>query len=176
MVSGKIAIKSMIVGSFLLCCTAWAQTQASQPPSKESVQKLVGLLHVEKVLEAVHAQTEASMKAALQQALQGQLSPEEQHAVDRFRIRSTAITNEWLTMEHFMPMYIQIYEENLSQQEVDGLIAFYSSPTGKAFVEKLPAISQAILAKTSVMMAPMMEKLREAGDDMKTELEALQLR
>lgn len=40
------------------------------------------------------------------------------------------------------PIQIPIYRETFEQAEIDGLIAFYGSPVGQAFVNKMPTVSQ----------------------------------
>jgi uncharacterized protein len=58
------------------------------------------------------------------------------------------------------PLYVQVYQETFTQEEIDGLIAFYESPTGIAFVEKMPVVMQKSMSMMQSRMAPMMEKVR----------------
>jgi len=60
------------------------------------------------------------------------------------------------------PLYIQIYQETFTQEEIDGLIAFYKSPAGVAFVDKMPVVMQRSMSIMQSRIAPMMEKMKAA--------------
>jgi len=42
--------------------------------------------------------------------------------------------------DDLVDMVVPVYEKHLTEEDVDGLIAFFSSPTGRRFVEKQPLI------------------------------------
>ena len=69
---------------------------------------------------------------------------------------------EEMTWDKLRPLYVQIYQESFTQEEIDGLIAFYESPAGVAFVEKMPFVMQKSMSIMQSRMAPMMEKMKAA--------------
>ena len=60
------------------------------------------------------------------------------------------------------PMFVQIYQESYTQEEVDGLVAFYQSPIGVAYIEKMPIVMQKSMTLVQTRMGPMMEKMQAA--------------
>ena len=44
-----------------------------------------------------------------------------------------------MTWDKLRPLYVRIYQESFTQEEIDGLIVFYESPAGIAFVERWPS-------------------------------------
>jgi len=54
------------------------------------------------------------------------------------------------------PVLVEIYSNSLSQEDIDGISAFYRSPAGKSYVNKLPVIMQqstnALQKVTTAMM------------------------
>jgi hypothetical protein len=62
------------------------------------------------------------------------------------------------------PLYIQIYQESFTQEEIDGLIAFYKSPLGIAFVEKMPLVMQKSMTIMQSRTGPLMEKMKAVID------------
>ena len=58
------------------------------------------------------------------------------------------------------PVYIQIYQESFTQEEIDGMIAFYQSPAGAAFVRKMPVVMEKSMRIMQVRIAPMMERMK----------------
>jgi hypothetical protein len=79
-----------------------------------------------------------------------------------------------LTWEKLRPLYVQIYQESFTQEEIDGPIAFYESPAGVAFVEKLPFVMQKSMSIMQSRMAPMMEKMKAAMKEAIAEPKAAQ--
>jgi hypothetical protein len=158
----------------LLALLALSAAAFAAQPTPESIDRLLALSGGEKTLEAIKPQMRAMMKASVDKALAGRAaSAEEQQIIDRFVAKASAATADELTMEKFRPMYRDIYRNNFSQEEIDGLIAFYQSPVGQSFVAKMPAVAQQVLADMSKRMAPMIEKIQQAGKEMAEEMEAL---
>ena len=58
------------------------------------------------------------------------------------------IVKEEFSWKKMMPDYIRIYRETFTEEELQSLIAFYESPTGKMFIRKMPLI----MDKTSDIM------------------------
>lgn len=75
-------------------------------------------------------------------------TPEQTAFVDSFLMKYKKIIRDELSWEKMMPSYIRIYRETFTEKELNDLIAFYESPTGKMFVKKTPVI----LEKTSSVM------------------------
>lgn len=47
-----------------------------------------------------------------------------------------------IAVDELMNLIAPIYDEHLTEKEIDDLIAFYSSPSGRSYVQKQPAIMQ----------------------------------
>jgi hypothetical protein len=75
----------------------------------------------------------------------------------------------WATLR---PMYVQIYRDTFTQKEVDGLIAFYKSPTGVAFVDKMPVVMQKSQALMQTRIGPLAESVRAAMQEAVAEVKA----
>jgi len=65
----------------------------------------------------------------------------------------------WAT---FKPVYVKAYQETFEQEEVDGMLAFYQSPAGQAFVRKMPAAFQ---KSTGVAAQRMQARLRQVLEE-----------
>lgn len=164
-------MKRLLTFATAMLFTLGAQAAA---PTTESVEKLLAVTHVEKLLDAIRPQIQATSKAMMDQALKGQaISADEQKIIDDFRAKADAINNSELTMEKLKPMYIRVYSANLTQEDVDGLIAFYESPTGQVYVNKMPQITQSIMRELPQLMASVSQKMQQAAKEMQDQLAAL---
>jgi hypothetical protein len=164
-------MKKILTLIFAFCVSTAAH---AAPPTPESIEKLLKVTQAENMLNAMWPQIDNMMKAAMTQATEGKpVSPEEQKILDGFRAKAVSITQSELTMDKMKSMYIDVYSRNLSQEDVNGLISFYESATGKAFVEKMPLIMQSVMAEMPKRLTPMMQGMQKAAEEMKKELEDL---
>jgi hypothetical protein len=143
-------------------------------PTEESINKLLTVTQADKIMDAVRPQINNMMKNVEQQAAQGQTpSPADQKVIDKFHAKATSIMSSNLTMAKLKPMYIRVYSDSFTQEEINSLIAFYESPTGKMFTAKMPAVMQSLMAEMPKAMAPMMQEMQAAAKEMSEEMAAL---
>src|SRR5205823_10830451 len=90
------------------------------------------------------------------------LSDEQRRYLEAAPRQFVTIMREELSWESLKPMYIEIYRDSFTQEEIDGLIAFYQSPVGMAFVNKMPIVMQKSMTSMRTRMQPMMEKMQAA--------------
>src|ERR1700723_84566 len=118
----------------LLAALMFSISIQAAPPSDESINQLLKLAKSEKMIDSVFAQMDGMMKANMKQLTMGkQLSADEQAIMDRQQTRMIGIIKDELSWDKMKDMFVQTYRQTFSQEEIDGLIAFYKSPTGQAF-------------------------------------------
>ena len=111
------------------------------------------------------------MKNAMQQALQGQtVTPKQQKIIDDMQTKTVAVLKEELNWESLEPLYIQIYSESFSQEEIDGMLAFYETPAGQALIKKMPVVMQKSMVEMQKRMGTLMQKLQKIQQDALGEL------
>ena len=143
------------------------------PPTLESIERLMAVSQADKTADAVRSQVRASMKMMTDQMLQGQpVTTAEQRAVDNFTAKVSGMMSEELSPDRLRPIYVVMYRENFTQEEVDGLIAFYQSPVGQSLLTKMPRAMQGVNAEMNRRMGPLMERMKQAAQDMRRELDA----
>ncbi len=132
-------------------------------PTTETVEKLLVVTKSQVLVEQMYGYFEGAMRAGMQQALGGQRLTDKQQAVlDRAPAEFAAVLRQELSWDKIRPIQVGIYRETFTQDEINGLIAFYESPVGKAFVDKMPAVMQRSNQLMQVLAAPMAEKMRAA--------------
>lgn len=135
---------------------------ATQPTSS-SIDLLLSVTKTEKMLDSMYFLVEKSMNQYLAESLKDKkLSPTQKRLIDAAPSKFTQVMREEMSWEMMRPLYIQIYQESFTQEEIDGLIAFYKSPAGSAFVEKMPVVMQKSMSVMQSRMGPMMEKMQAA--------------
>jgi hypothetical protein len=142
----------------VLACAALLAAPAvwAAPPSDESLRTLFRVMNASSMLDAAYAQLEPAMRQGMNQAAAGKpLHDEQRKVLDLAPQRLSALMRAELSWEKLEPIQMQIYRESFEQFEIDGLIAFYSSPAGQAFVNKMPVVMQ----KSMTLMQGTMQQL-----------------
>lgn len=167
----EIAMRKFLAPLALACASL---SVYAAPPSQQSIEKLLSLTQAEKMVDSMKAQLDTPIKLTMKNAMRGRTpKPEEQKVLDNFSAKASKIIGNNLTMERFKPLYLKLYAQVFSQEEVDAMNAFYQSPAGKAMVEKMPQLTQNLMAATPELLVSMNDQIRAAAQEMSTELEAL---
>ena len=125
------------------------------------------------MVDAMFAQMDAFMKQTMQQVAQGQqLSPKIQKDIEKRHNETMAAVKELLDWNKLEPMYVRVYQKSFTQQEVDGMIAFYRTPTGQAVLNKMPVVLQNTMAEVQQMMQPMVQRMQRMQQEVVAEIQA----
>ncbi len=167
----KMIQRPCVVMALLVACAAYAN---DAPPSDASILELGTLSHSQELFNGVKAQTDAMMAASLKEASQGQaITPERQEILDRMRTKMMAAFDEFYNADALQRMLVRVYQATYTQDEVDGLIAFYKTPAGQALVNKGPLLMQNMMDEMRALMRPMMQRINQIKNDSEQELKAL---
>jgi hypothetical protein len=122
-------------------------------------------------MDSVLAQMEGAMKASLQRLTKGRpLSADEQATLDKQQAKMSAILKEELSWDKVKDQYVRAYREMFSQEEIDGLIAFYQTPVGQSLMNKQPELTNRTMAILQQRMAPVMQRIQKMSEEAALEL------
>ena len=76
------------------------------------------------------------------------------------RTQMLAILKDTLNWDKFEPMAVKAYRDNLTQADVDAMVKFYRSPAGRAVIEKVPKITQTMMAEMQDSLQQMVPKVQ----------------
>ncbi len=68
----------------------------------------------------------------------------------------------WKKLE---PVMVRVYQQSLSQSEVDAMTAFYRTPAGQAVMKKMPLIMQNSMHEMQGVMQEMMPRIQAVAKD-----------
>lgn len=145
----------LLVGS--LSGTAFAAA-----PSVASIEKLLTVTQSEKIVDQVFENLDGFMKGVVDQSVkQNGMDEQGRLIMDNFMVRMVKVMKQELSWENTKPIYVQVYGENFTQKEIDDLLIFYATPTGKALIEKMPAVMNKSMELTQARIAPMMQRIQQ---------------
>jgi hypothetical protein len=156
-------MKNTAFAVILLCSVIAAR---AVPPSDESILKMMNALQLQTTLDQLVAQLDAGMKSGLQQWTQGkELTPLQTAQIGQLEAKMSATIKEELAFAKVKDVYLQSLRESFTQDEVNGINAFYSSPAGKAMIEKLPVATRKTQDLLQARMGPMIMKIKTMQQD-----------
>ncbi len=129
--------KLSFLGIVAVAC--FAQAIDAQKASK--IEDVMRLSKMDTMVAASLDLIAKQMKSGLlQQTLGVQMNDSDKKMFDGFQDRLTAIMSATMSWEKVKPIYTKVYAQEFTDSELDGMIAFYSSDTGRAVINKTPAV------------------------------------
>lgn len=111
------------------------------PATKERIEKLFAVMDIRQQTLAMMGSMQQQMQAMTMETIRTRY-PEITPAQT---VRLNRISEETLkdfSVDGMLDDMIPIYQKHLTQADVDAMIVFYSSPTGKKLMQQLPQITQ----------------------------------
>jgi uncharacterized protein len=156
----------------LAVCLAFAlsglaqQSPADAPASKEDVQKYLEVMHSREMMTKMID----AMSKPMHQMMHEQYLKDKDKLPADFEERMNKVMDDYmknLPFEEMLQAMIPAYQKHLTKRDIDGLVAFYSSPTGQKLIQELPAIT----AEAMQSMMPLMRKQMEVmGERMQEQI------
>lgn len=133
------------------------------PPSEASIDELLAVTRVQRLLDSMFVNMEQVMRQSMARAVGSQpVTPEQQRVLDAAPAKFMEVMRDEMSWSRMRSLYVEVYRDTFTQEEVDGLLAFYRTPTGIAFVEKMPAVMQKSMTLMQARLGPLTEKMRAA--------------
>lgn len=158
----------MKVGAKLIAVVAAAVftagiARADDASKREKLHEMFHLSHIDQLLNQMLDQQRTQLPKLMQRMMpNGTVSPEQQKDLDAFLLKLDGIVRQEASWEKMEPQFTDIYASVYSEQEVDGLIAFYKSPVGQEMVAKQPEIVAKSQTVTQAMFAAVQPQIMQA--------------
>jgi hypothetical protein len=168
-------MKNKMLCLTLLCGLGLVSLRAA-PPSDQSIEQLLRVMQVDKLLDQMVTQMDSGMRSGMEKGLQQSLNgktptPAQQAQISEFEKKLSAVMKDELSYPKMKDVYLQVYRETFTQDEVNGIMAFYSSPAGQAMVQKTPVAMQKASALMQGRIGPMTQKLQAMMEQFQKDVE-----
>ena len=127
----------------MMSASVWAQTTVSiapDAPSKEDVRKLFDIMSSKEQVRQMMDQMFQQMRTMNREQMKKRrpdVSEEEMARLDR---QSEDLIKNF-PLDDMLNDMIPVYQKHFTKADIDGLTAFYSSPTGQKFLHEIPAVT-----------------------------------
>jgi uncharacterized protein len=142
-------------------------------PTEASVRKVFAVTHVDSMLNSYTAQLATSMHTGVEHVMADQpLNDAQQKIIDSMTDKMVVLMREQLDWASIEPKMVQLYRDTFTQHEIDSMLAWYDSPTGRSVIAKQPVVMQQMTDYAQLHVKDMVPKLLKLQKDTIAQLRA----
>ncbi|WP_269792474.1 DUF2059 domain-containing protein [Stenotrophomonas sp. Iso1] len=135
---------------------------AASPPSDSDVNRLLAASRAQSMLDAMLPQMEAMQAQQFAQLAGDQsLTAEQKQQLQRIQQRTSQTLREALSWSQLRPMYVDIYKQSFTKEDVLAMAEFYESPAGQSLLDKTPALMQNLMVAIQQKVNPLLTSLQK---------------
>jgi len=151
------------------CCSA----RADDASKRAKAEQLFMLLHMDRMMD----QLMVGVKNQVQQIVQSMptaddATPEQKKQIVDFQQRVLGLVNDKLGWKALEPDFISLYASTYTEEELDGILAFYRSPIGQTMIEKTPELTAKSTEITQQKMREVQPQLNAMVQDFMRQMAA----
>jgi uncharacterized protein len=148
--------------AFFLCFPALALADEASKLAK--AEEMLQLLQADQSIRQVLEQMRAMIATQMSQM---QITPEARPAIEEMQQKMMAMIADRMSWDKFKRAVLKIYVETYSDEDMDGIIAFYKTPAGRSLIEKMPLVMQKSMALGQQMMGDLMPEIQRMTEEMR---------
>ena len=137
--------------------------RADDTTKRAKVEEMLNLLHIDRTMDQLMTMMQQEQSAAINAQLTGRGASANQKArVDAFQKQLFTYIESEIGWKAMQTEYTDIYAQTFTEDEIDGMLAFYKSPAGIAMIAKTPELmtkSTTMVAKKMLTLKPEIQKM-----------------
>ncbi len=142
----------------LLLAVALIPATAQQLSKQQKIERIVDLTNSDALIELVVGQVR-NMLEQIQANPSAQQKGKRQDALDKI----AKLAKERL--QKVRPDMVKAYNETFTDEEIDAMLAWYSSPAGRSVTQKLPSVSARISGIAQAEMSALNDEINRIAED-----------
>jgi uncharacterized protein len=151
-----------------LCIAATAQTTVSisndPAASREDILKLFQVMQIREQMVQVMKQASLQTRAMVHEQLRKENPNITDEQLAKIDARSDQLINT-VPIGDMLDDMVPVYQKHLTKADVDAMVSFYSSPTGKKILHEMPAMTaEGMRAMQPRLLKIMDETMKKAQD------------
>ena len=160
-------MKKLFTLTFSLCLAF--SVSASEKASTASVEKLLELTETSTMMDATYDQITSMFEGMSKQM---GISEKERPAFNGYMKKVSTLLKQEMGWDKLKEPMVEIYINRFTEEEIQGLIAFYQSDIGQTFVKKMPLVMQDSTAMSQQLLQDFMPKIKALAAEMQKDIAA----
>ena len=137
---------------------------ADETSRRAKATEMVNLLHTEHGVQQISENFMKQLSIAGEKLIGPSATPESKAQLADLEKKFSQLIDEQVGWKVMEPALTDIYAQTFSEEDLNGIIAFYKSPAGSALIEKMPKVNAAatqLLQSKMSAMQPQMKQMYE---------------
>jgi len=130
---------------------------ADEASKKAKIEEILQITKADQMVKQMIDQVRSMQLAQI-----AKMDPAEQPKAEEAQNRMSQLLTERLSWDRLKPRFSKLYEDTFTEEELDGTLAFYKSPAGRALLEKMPALMARSMAVAQEIMADVQPEIESA--------------
>lgn len=151
----------------MILLMAPALVNADDKDQRRQVERLLEVMKVEQAIDSMYSQID-QMFVGMAKELGVKQS--EQPIFDRYMQKVAAAMKEEMTWQKMKEPMIDVYMKHYSKAEINDMLAFYSSDSGRSIIAKMPSVMQDSMQISQAMFREFMPRLKQLSTELREEL------
>ena len=133
-----------------------------------NVEELLVLMNVDSIIDNIYSQMNQIMQNMAQEL---KVKPSEKELFDKFTAKMVSIMKSEMNWEKMKEPMTDLYLKHYSDKEIQDMLAFYKSETGRSMIKKMPAVMKDSMSISQNMMKDFIPKMQALSEELKHEIE-----
>ncbi|HEV2687663.1 MAG TPA: DUF2059 domain-containing protein [Bryobacteraceae bacterium] len=147
-----------------LLALVWpALVYADEASKAAKIEEMLALTHADRIVGQMTAQMQPMIAAQIQKM---DLPNDARPAVEEMQKKMIEWMSSKLSWEKMKPIYVKIYAETLTEEEIASAVEYYKTPAGQAILNKMPILIQKSMSVMQEMMGDMIPELTKISEDL----------
>jgi hypothetical protein len=160
--------------ALLLSLSISTLAHADDASKRAKAEELIQVTKLSQVMDQVTNQMTARMKTvAAQQSANRSFTPAQQKLITDYVDQIQSITQGAVSWEKIKPTVVEVYAETYTDQELNGILAFYRSPAGQALISKSPQLMNRTMQLVQTQMGQVQPQILQANADFTRKMKEL---
>lgn len=158
----------------LLVMLSWVScTRADEASKRAKAEQLFVLLRMDTMMD----QLMGGVRRQVQQITESMpgadvATPEQKKQIADFQQKVMDVVNQKIGWKALEPDFINLYASTYTEEELDGIVAFYKSPIGQKMIEKTPELTTKSTQITQQKMTELQPQLSQMVQDFMKQMAA----
>ena len=145
------SIVALALGVVLTGACAGAQ----ESTKNAKIERILALTNADAMIGRIFDQ----IKTMTASQMPSDATPEQRAKAQEMQNKVMDLIKARMSWERLRPQYAKLYDETFTESEIDGILAFYDSPAGRAMLEKMPVLMQKSMSLAQTQMADLLPEI-----------------
>jgi uncharacterized protein len=147
---------------------------ADDASKRAKVEEMIRITKMDQMMSQMMDQMAERMKAMTsKQTANLNMSADQRKIFDNYQAHIHQIMADSISWDKMKPLIINVYSETYTDEELDGILAFYRTPAGQALIAKSPQLVAKTMDLVQKQMLDTQPKIQQATEDFTHQMKQL---